>query len=149
MAVEDDFIGTGWSFPPAFDMAGGRVAMSSGIADIEESLRIIFTTHLGERIMQPQFGAALDQHVFDPMNSSRLSYLEDQIKRAILYHEARIDADEAHAAEGDLALLQPDLGAGEQRRGTAGDLPERRGQAGKGEPRHDQRQVRDDHPAGQ
>ena len=93
MALEDDFIGTGWSFPPAFDRAGGRVEMRSGIADIEESLRIIFTTHLGERIMQPQFGAALDQHVFDPMNNSRLSYLEDQIKRAILYHEPRIDAE--------------------------------------------------------
>ena len=93
MAVEDDFIGTGWSFPPAFERSGGRVEMSSGIADIEESLRIIFTTQLGERIMQPQFGAALDQHVFDPMNNSRLSYLEDQIKRAILYHEARIDAE--------------------------------------------------------
>jgi phage baseplate assembly protein W len=94
MAIEDKFIGTGWSFPPAFDNSTGSVEMRSGIADIEESLRIIFTTHLGERIMQPQFGAALDQHVFDPMNNSRLSYLEDQIKRAILYHEPRIDADD-------------------------------------------------------
>lgn len=93
MAIEDHFIGTGWSFPPAFDLEGGCVEMRTGIADIEESLRIIFTTHLGERVMQPGFGAALDQHVFDPMNSSRLSYLEDQIKRAILYHEPRIDAE--------------------------------------------------------
>ena len=43
--------------------------------------------------MRPQFGAAMDLHLFDPMNSSRLSYLEDQIKRAILYHEPRIDAE--------------------------------------------------------
>ncbi len=93
MAIEDQFIGTGWSFPPAFDLGRACVEMRTGIADIEESLRIIFTTHLGERVMQPQFGAALDQHVFDPMNSSRLSYLEDQIKRAILYHEPRIDAE--------------------------------------------------------
>ncbi len=93
MAIEDQFIGTGWSFPPAFDLGRAGVEMRTGIADIEESLRIIFTTHLGERVMQPQFGAALDQHVFDPMNSSRLSYLEDQIKRAILYHEPRIDAE--------------------------------------------------------
>lgn len=94
VAIEDRFIGTGWSFPPAFDAAAGGVEMRSGIADIEESLRIIFTTHLGERVMQPQFGAALDQHVFDPMNNSRLSYLEDQIRRAILYHEPRIDAED-------------------------------------------------------
>ena len=94
MATENDFIGTGWSFPPAFDKVAGGVEMRSGTADIEESLRIIFTTRLGERVMQPHFGAALDQHVFDPMNMSRLSYLEEQIKRAILYHEPRIDADE-------------------------------------------------------
>ena len=93
MAIEDKFIGSGWSFPPEFDAATGRVEMRTGIADIEESLRIIFTTQLGERVMQPQFGAALDQHVFDPMNNSRLSYLEDQIRRAILYHEPRIDAE--------------------------------------------------------
>jgi len=93
MALEDNFIGTGWSFPPAFDRSSGGVEMRTGVTDIEESLRIIFTTHLGERVMQPQFGAALDQHLFDPMNSSRLSYLEDQIKRAILYHEPRIDAE--------------------------------------------------------
>lgn len=93
MPVEDSFIGTGWSFPPAFDQASGGVELRSGIADVEESLRIIFTTHLGERVMHPSFGAALDQHVFDPMNASRLSYLEEQIRRAILYHEPRIDAD--------------------------------------------------------
>jgi phage baseplate assembly protein W len=93
VAIEDSFIGTGWSFPPAFDRTSGAVELRRGIADIEESLRIIFTTRLGERVMQPMFGAALDQHVFDPMNTSRLSYLEDQIRRAILYHEPRIDAD--------------------------------------------------------
>lgn len=93
MAIEDAFIGTGWSFPPAFDRAAAGVELRSGISDVEESLRIIFTTQLGERVMQPLFGAALDQHVFDPMNTSRLSYLEEQIRRAILYHEPRIDAD--------------------------------------------------------
>ena len=94
MAAEHAFIGTGWSFPPAFEQASGTVELRTGIADIEESLRIIFTTQLGERLMQPSFGAALDQHVFDPMNASRLSYLEEQIRRAILYHEPRIDADD-------------------------------------------------------
>jgi hypothetical protein len=93
VAIEDAFIGTGWSFPPAFDKAAAGVELRTGIADVEESLRIIFTTQLGERVMQPSFGAALDQHVFDPMNTSRLSFMEEQIRRAILYHEPRIDAD--------------------------------------------------------
>jgi len=93
MGIEDSFIGTGWSFPPAFDDALGGVEMSTGIRDIEESLRIIFTTRMGERIMNPLFGCALDESLFDAMNTSRLSYLENQIRTAILYHEPRIDAD--------------------------------------------------------
>jgi phage baseplate assembly protein W len=117
MALEDNFIGTGWSFPPAFDRSSGGVEMRTGVTDIEESLRIIFTTHLGERVMQPQFGAALDQHLFDPMNSSRLSYLEDQIKRAILYHEPRIDA-ESVAVKPDEAEGRLMIGIGYKVRGA-------------------------------
>lgn len=93
MAIEDPFIGSGWSFPPAFDVAGASVRMSSGIRDIEESLEILFSTALGERIMNPQFGCALDSTVFEAMNTSRLSWLENLIRTAIIYHEARIDAD--------------------------------------------------------
>lgn len=104
MAIEDPFIGSGWSFPPAFDTATASVAMSSGIRDIEESLRIIFTTALGERIMNPLFGCALEDNVFEVMNASRIAYLENQIRTAIIYHEPRIDADQV--------TVEPDQNAG-------------------------------------
>lgn len=94
MALEDPFIGSGWSFPPAFDKKAASVSMSSGIRDIEESLRIIFSTALGERIMNPMFGCALDSSVFEVMNASRIAWLENLIRTAIIYHEARIDADQ-------------------------------------------------------
>lgn len=94
MALEDPFIGSGWSFPPAFDKNAASVSMSSGIRDIEESLRIIFSTALGERIMNPLFGCALDSSVFEVMNASRIAWLENLIRTAIIYHEARIDADQ-------------------------------------------------------
>ncbi|VVO69416.1 hypothetical protein PS862_01260 [Pseudomonas fluorescens] len=93
MALEDPFIGSGWSFPPAFDRKAASVNMSSGIREIEESLQIIFGTVLGERIMSPLFGCALDSMVFEVMNASRIAYLENLIRTAIIYHEARIDAD--------------------------------------------------------
>jgi phage baseplate assembly protein W len=109
MITPDDFIGTGWSFPPAFDEGARGVVMSTGISDIEESLVIIFTTRMGERIMNPLFGSALDDSLFDAMNTSRLSYLENQIRTAILYHEPRIDADQVAVqpdhAEGRLLIL--------------------------------------------
>ncbi|MNO81292.1 Lysozyme [compost metagenome] len=104
MALEDPFIGSGWSFPPAFDRKAGSVTMSTGIRDIEESLRIIFSTALGERIMNPLFGCALDSSVFEVMNASRIAWLENLIRTAIIYHEARIDADQI--------TVEPDQPAG-------------------------------------
>jgi hypothetical protein len=103
MAIEDPFIGTGWSFPPAFDRRIAGAAMSSGISDIEESLRILFTTRLGERIMNPSYGCALDGDLFEPMNTSRISYLESLIRTAIVYHEPRIDADNVKVEPDSLA----------------------------------------------
>lgn len=104
MGIEDPFIGRGWSFPPAFDKASASVATSSGIRDIEESLRIIFTTALGERIMRPDFGCSLEDQVFEVMNTSRISWLETIIQRAIIFHEPRIDADQI--------TVEPDQNAG-------------------------------------
>ena len=94
MGIEDPFIGSGCSFPPRFSKAAASVDMSSGIQDIEESLEIIFTTILGERIMRPDFGCSLEEQVFEVMNTSRISWLETLITNAIIYHEPRIDADQ-------------------------------------------------------
>jgi hypothetical protein len=99
---DEPFLGTGWSFPPAFDRAAAEVAMTSGVQDIERSLEIIFSTTLGERIMNPTFGCALDEMVFEPMNTGNVAYLANLLKTAILYHEPRIDADEIHVRPDDL-----------------------------------------------
>ena len=99
MAAEDRFIGRGWAFPPSFDSAGtgsgarGAVAMAEGIEDIRQALQILVSTTLGERLMRPDFGCALDERVFHPMNASMLSYVEALIRSAILHHEPRIDAE--------------------------------------------------------
>ena len=47
MDSEPDFLGNGWSFPPAFTKAPAEVVMTFGTADIKRSLEIIFTTTLG------------------------------------------------------------------------------------------------------
>jgi phage baseplate assembly protein W len=93
MALEDPFIGRGWAFPPAFDRATASVVMAEGAAEIEQSLAILFTTALGERIMRPDFGAAMANQVAEPMTTSRLTWLEEMVRTAILLNEPRIDAD--------------------------------------------------------
>ncbi len=87
-----DIVGTGWSFPPRFDRQSGSVELRSGAEDIEESLRIIFSTRIGERLMQPKFGCDLSDQVFEPLNTGQLAYIQNLVETAILHHEPRIDA---------------------------------------------------------
>lgn len=84
------FIGTGWSFPPAFDNVSGNTAMSSGVQDIMESLGILLSTTLGERIMRPEYGCNLKAYVFDPMNTTMDAYIKKLVEDAIIYYEPRI-----------------------------------------------------------
>ena len=93
MAEIDSFIGTGWSFPPRFDLREASVAMSSGELDIHQSLEILFTTSLGERIMNPKYGCSLKESLYEPMNTGLIAYIKNLLETAILYHEARIDAE--------------------------------------------------------
>ncbi len=88
-----DFLGTGWAFPPAFDRRGCNALTVSGVADIEESLRILFGTTPGERVMHPSYGCGLRRLVFEPMNTSTLTEIRSLIERAVLLFEARIALD--------------------------------------------------------
>lgn len=117
MAIEDPFIGIGWSFPPSFDRDLAQVETTTGLEDIRNSLRIILGTALGERVMNPMFGANLDSHVFEAMNTSQLSYVENLVRTAILYHEPRIDADEI-AVEPDQPEGRLDIRIGFSVRGS-------------------------------
>ena len=90
MNEELSFLGTGWGFPPAFDRSLNGVVMVSDIGDIYQSLTILLDTTLGERVMQPKYGANLENMVFEPMNTAILNYIEDIVRTAIVYHEARI-----------------------------------------------------------
>lgn len=85
-----EFIGTGWSFPPAFDNVGGNMEMVTGVQDISESLHILLSTSLGERIMRPDYGCNLKDYVFDPMNVSMEAYIKKLVEDAIIYFEPRI-----------------------------------------------------------
>lgn len=91
MSDGKEFLGTGWSFPPSFDINTQSVWMVSAEDDIEQSLRIIITTRVGERIMQPSFGASMDDVMFESITLSLASLVEDRIKTAIFQFEPRVD----------------------------------------------------------
>lgn len=84
------FLGTGWSFPPAFDKVTRGVELTSGREDIERSLEILLSTRPGERIMEPGYGCNLDRLLFEPLDASLKTYMEETVKTSILYYEPRI-----------------------------------------------------------
>ena len=94
MAKENfSLIGRGWGFPPSFSQGGDDLKMVAGTTDIEESIHILLSTSLQERVMQPEYGCNLDSMLFESMNEHFKTYLKHLVKSAIMYHEARIKAD--------------------------------------------------------
>ncbi|WP_199220787.1 MULTISPECIES: GPW/gp25 family protein [unclassified Fibrobacter] len=94
-----DFLGRGWKFPLSFSMNG--VEMSETDEDIRESLRILLSTYPGERIMRPDFGCRIRDYCFRAFDEEFKALLKDEIRRAILFHESRIDVD-------DILVTKPD-----------------------------------------
>ncbi len=87
------FLGTGWSFPPQFIKQTRQVVLISDEPDIENSLQILLSTTVGERILQPKYGCNLDKLVFEPITLSLETYIRDLIFTAIYYFEPRIKPD--------------------------------------------------------
>src|ERR1044071_7123437 len=87
------FLGRGWTFPPSFAAGGSEVEMVSGVADIEQSLQILFGTRLGERVMQETFGCDLLSLKFEPLDQRLVNTLERLITDAVTEHEPRIKVD--------------------------------------------------------
>lgn len=109
MAKEKAFLGTGWSFPVTFDKEQKTVEIVSGVEDIEQSLCILLSTTLGERVMQPKYGADLQSYVFEPANTMLVTTITDLVRTAIIYFETRINLikltiDTSNAWEGVLLI---------------------------------------------
>ena len=95
------FLGTGWSFPPEFNKVSNSVELVSGIEDIDQSLNILLSTALGERVMQPKYGCELTDYVFESLNSSVIGYLKDRVTNAILFYEPRIRVEQIEITSSD------------------------------------------------
>lgn len=90
MFQDTAFLGKGWSFPPTFNKAAQSVEMVEKETDIMQSLQILLTTSLGERVMQPRFGCNTEKLLFEPLDTTLEAYMSDLIENAILWYEPRI-----------------------------------------------------------
>src|SRR5262245_54842989 len=95
MAGSDpSFLCRGWSFPPRFARSAAAVEMVSGADDIHQSLLILLSTRLGERVMVAEYGCDLWSLVFENVTTGLLTRIEDMVERAIVLWEPRIRVDQ-------------------------------------------------------
>jgi phage baseplate assembly protein W len=92
-AKYEGFLGKGWAFPPAFNQAEQTVAMVTAEEDIRDSLQILLATIPGERVMLPDYGCLIHQHVFDLMGETLFTEIKALIEHAILHYEPRINLE--------------------------------------------------------
>jgi phage baseplate assembly protein W len=91
-----EFIGRGWKFPILPDEAG-RLGFTEGDANVEQSLRILLLTRLGERVMRQDFGSEAPRLVFAPGSERYLRLLETSIREAVRDWEPRVLLDDVRA----------------------------------------------------
>jgi phage baseplate assembly protein W len=97
----NSFLGTGWKFPPEFNNQTGTVEMVSDYTDIKESLDILLSTSLGERVMQPDYGCNLNDYMFESLSSTLIGIIKQKVTNAILYYEPRIVAEKVDVTADD------------------------------------------------
>lgn len=97
--ADQSFLGTGWSFPPEFTSGGASVALVSGQDDIHQSLQIMLSTRLGERVMNDEFGCDLQGLLFEEIDQSLVNNITRMVTDAILYHEPRIHLENLDVSE--------------------------------------------------
>ena len=89
VVARKNFLGTGWSFPVRIGSTGG-VALSSHEENIEECIKLVLGTAVGERVMEPQFGSRIHDYVFHPNNPNTASMVAYYAEQALVKHEPRI-----------------------------------------------------------
>ena len=103
----DDYIGAGVAFPVDLNVQG-ELKLSQGDPNIQESIRIILGTQVGERVYRPEFGSRLSDLVFAPLNRDTLIKLRLRVEEALNRWEPRITVTgiiaEADPIEGKVEL---------------------------------------------
>lgn len=94
------FLGTGWRYglyptdPATTGIGldeGGRIAEATGEQVVHQSIWLILSTAVGERVGRPGFGCAIHDLLFSPINPATLGRIAHAVHQALDTWEPRID----------------------------------------------------------
>ena len=88
-----DFLGRGCAFPIQPD-GTGSLRYAEGHAHVEQSLKILLLTTLGERVMRPDLGCRAPRLVFSPGSVQHLRLLETSVREAVRDWEPRVELED-------------------------------------------------------
>lgn len=96
-----DLLGTGWRFPPQFSKNGGNVLLASDEDDVRQSMEILLSTLLGERLYHPDFGCDLKRFIFEEVNNALVTEIQEMIATAVYTYEPRVEIQEITVTEAE------------------------------------------------
>jgi phage baseplate assembly protein W len=88
--MAEEFIGAGLAFPLRTD-ATGRIALVARDVELQESMRLVLGTALGERPMRPEFGCGIHDLVFSPADDTTAGRVAYEVQRSLERWEPRIE----------------------------------------------------------
>ncbi|MFN2608120.1 MAG: GPW/gp25 family protein [Acidimicrobiales bacterium] len=93
MKVETDVVGRGVAFPLHVDHTGA-IATVTGPEAVARGMTLVLSTAPGERVMRPEFGCAIWELLFAPVNPNTLGLMAQHVREAIGRWEPRVDLEE-------------------------------------------------------
>lgn len=87
---ENEFLGAGIAFPLAVD-SQGHIVMNRYEDHVRQSILLILRTAKGERVMRPDFGAGLQNFVFETIGPATAALVKHEVEEALMRFEPRID----------------------------------------------------------
>lgn len=88
----EQFVGAGWAFPMRTGPSGG-FALVTGQREVEEAMRLVLATAPGERPMRPEFGCAIHDLVFAPVNERTIGRIQYEVSTCLDRWEPRIKVE--------------------------------------------------------
>jgi uncharacterized protein len=87
--MAEQFVGAGWGFPMRVSASGG-IVLVTGEREIEESIRLVLASAPGERPSRPEFGCAIHDLVFSPVNDETAGRIAYEVRASLDRWEPRI-----------------------------------------------------------